>query len=146
MLSSEQEGLYKFRLTSLDLALLAIALGLATLSFCLVVSDYEPQREFFGGFVELLIGPPELRRYDQVEPGMTQSEVRELLGEATKVCTAGATCEQYGLTIEHRRERPTGAAPAGGVWTYANHNWTAGCYVFFNETGRVEEVAVVAWD
>ncbi len=97
----------------------ALCLGILILCSWLVISDPEALREVLP--LDLIIGPPELRTYDQLKPGMTQGEV-------------------------HPRERPTRAAPSGGVFTYANPSWTAGCYVIFNETGRVEEVVVVAWD
>jgi len=136
-------------LTRLDVLLLVCALGLAILCAWLVLSDYGAQREFFGGlFYALLLAepPPEARRYEQVRLTMTRAQVRELLGEPTKVGAGGAPYHHYGLGVEGASDRPTWVAPPGGVFAYVNHDRTAGCYIFFNEAGRVKQVRVFVKD
>jgi hypothetical protein len=77
---------------------------------------------------------------------MSRAEVRDLLGEPTKVGAAAAAYEEYGLGIEDPLDRPAWLAPAGGVFAYTNDDRTAGCYIFFNEAGRVRQVRVFVKD
>lgn len=86
---------------------------------------------------DVLVGPPEVRDYRRVTPGMTRARVLELLGEPFGVSPAGTAPEEYATVRVSSRGMPKRAAPAGGVLVYTPVNETAVCYVLFDGEDRV---------